>query len=100
MGAEEGQTGGEEGRLKPGLQNNERTRTTNQTTNMAKTISITIPDVLHAALRVEGKDLEQEPGEVIKSFLLSAYRCPDGAVLNLQPAVLRPDPNQSELPLQ
>jgi hypothetical protein len=67
---------------------------------MAKTISMTIPDVLHAALREEGRELEQEPGEVIKSFLLSAYRCPDGAVLNLQPPVTKPDPNQTELPLQ
>lgn len=67
---------------------------------MAKTISMTIPDVLHAALRAEGRELEQEAGEVLKSFLLSAYRCPEGAVLNLHPPVMAPDPNQTELPLQ
>ena len=72
----------------------------NPHTIMAKTISMTIPDVLHAALRAEGRELEQTPGEVLKSFLMTAYRQPEGAVLKLDPPILPPDPNQTELPLQ
>jgi len=66
---------------------------------MPKTISMTIPDALHAALAAEGKPLEQEPGEVIKSGLIIAYRQSEGWLLKLKPVVLPPDPNQNELPL-
>lgn len=41
---------------------------------MAKTLTMTIPDAVHAALKNEGKELEQEPGEVLKAFLIASYR--------------------------
>lgn len=33
-----------------------------------------IPDAIYEALKVEGKDLEQEPGEVVKMFLHRSYK--------------------------
>lgn len=66
---------------------------------MSKTISMTIPEALHAALELEGAPLDQEPGEVIKSGLIMAYRHADGWTLKLKPVVLPPDPNQPLLPL-
>jgi len=67
---------------------------------MAKTLTMTIPDAVHAALKNEGKELEQEPGEVLKQFLLTSYKQEGGAVLNLRPVTLPVDANQTELPLK
>lgn len=63
---------------------------------MAKTLHITIPDAIHASLTNEGAELGQEPGEVIKTGLLVAYKAPEGWTLNLKPVN---DPAQIELPL-
>ena len=62
-----------------------------------KTITITIPEVLHQALSNEGKELGQEPGDVIKTGLHIAYKASEGWTLKLKPVGLPPDPNQLEL---
>ena len=66
---------------------------------MPKTLTMRVPDAIYEALRVEGKDLEQEPGEVVKMFLHRSYKQEGGAVLNLIPLPAKADPNQTELPL-
>jgi hypothetical protein len=41
---------------------------------MPKTLTMRVPDAIYNALKVEGADLDQEPGEVVKTFLLRSYK--------------------------
>lgn len=69
---------------------------------MAKQLSMTLPDRVHAALTEHFKrEFEQEPSEGLRTFLISAATCPQGATLNLTlPALATsPDPKQPELEL-
>ena len=76
------------------------TNTNNKTnTTMAKTLTMRIPDAIYNALKVEGADLEQEPGEVVKTFLHRSYKQEGGATLNLIPILAaKAEASQAELP--
>ncbi len=54
-----------------------------------KQFSMSIPDAIYASLAVEGKALEQEPGEVVKAFLLHAYKQEGGGAA--QPETREPN---------
>ena len=66
---------------------------------MPKTLTMRVPDAIYNALKVEGADLDQEPGEVVKTFLLRSYKQEGGASMNLIPLPMKPDASQTELPL-
>lgn len=62
-------------------------------------ITLTVPDKIYAALEEEGRELEQAPGEVLKSGLHMAYRLEQGWTLKLKPSgPQKPDAGQQELP--
>lgn len=67
---------------------------------MSKTISMTVPDRIHAALTSVAKsEFEQEPSEYLRGFLQVAAMSPDGArlKLHLPPVSASPDPKQPDL---
>lgn len=65
---------------------------------MAKTISMTLPDRVHAALTAHFKtELEQEPSEGLRTFLIAAATCSTGATLKLVLPPLAPDSRQPDL---
>lgn len=69
---------------------------------MAKTITIKLPDRLHAAVVNKAKhEFEQEAPEFLRTFLFIAADSKDGATLKLDlpPPSNAPDPQQDELPL-
>jgi hypothetical protein len=69
---------------------------------MAKTLSMRIPDRLHAALTAHFKsEFEQEPADGLRTFLMSASTCKDGATLKLHlpPLNLATESEQPMLPL-
>lgn len=69
---------------------------------MAKTLSMTLPDRVHAALANHAKrELELEPSDFLRQFLTTAALAPQGASLKLElPALTAaPDPAQPQLPL-
>ena len=66
---------------------------------MAKPMSMTLPDRVHAALVSAAKEFEMEAPDFLKSFLFNAAQSKDGATLKL---VLPPpveNPNELKLPL-
>jgi hypothetical protein len=69
---------------------------------MSKTLSMTLPDRVHAALSAHAKrEFDMEPSELLRHFLITASTCPQGAMLKLDlpPVMLSADPEQPQLPL-
>lgn len=53
---------------------------------MPKTLTMRVPDAIYNALKVEGADLDQEPGEVVKTFLMRSYKQEGGGFDEPHPA--------------
>lgn len=52
---------------------------------MSKTLSMTLPDRVHAALATHAaREFEQEPSEFLRTFLINAGQNGNGATLKLE----------------
>ncbi len=66
---------------------------------MSKSLSMTLPDRVHAALTTAGDEFGMTASEFLNAFLFTAATTPAGALLNLRLPPLPKADDEPQLPL-